>query len=57
MIPYLCVLLIQEVDDSKIVLEGDNVGFWECIKWRQLMGLRINGPKQVLGKTHRVDLY
>lgn len=56
MIPYLCVLLIQEVDDSKIVLERDNVRFWECVKRRQLMGLRIDCPKQVLGKTHRVDL-
>lgn len=57
MIPYLCVLLIQEVNNSKVVLECDNVGFGERIKRRQLMRLRIDCPKQVLSKTHRVDLY
>jgi hypothetical protein len=50
-------MLIQEVDNSEIVFKCDDVGLWKCVKWWQLMGLRVDSPEQVLCKANRVDLY
>ena len=53
---YLCVVLIQEVDDANIIFESDDVGFGEGHGRRQISRRGIYGTKKVLGKADGIDL-
>lgn len=52
----LGVVLVQEMDDADIVVEGDLVGFWKGGQRGHVIGGSTEGADDVFCKSDRVQL-
>lgn len=53
---YLCIILIQEVYNSNVIFERDNVRFGENFGRGEIGRRGFDGTEQVFGKADGVDL-